>query len=129
MRNFVISPSNSLHPVFFPFWKDKFCVSLRRKYLDPPEKLLSLSLIYQTTLFLIFPPFFFFCSFHPSYFTSYQTHPKIAFIIVSFSYASMCHLMSNHCTLPCDGSSLVSKVTRSKLGLLSLRASVEKSLA
>ena len=56
--------------------------------------------------------FFFFCSFHPSYFTSYQTHPKIAFIIVSFSYASMCHLMSNHCTLHCDGSSLFSKVTK-----------------
>ena len=35
MSNFVISPSNSSHPVFSPFWRDKFCVGPNGKCLGP----------------------------------------------------------------------------------------------
>ena len=98
---------------FLSILERQILCELAQKISGPTRKItLPLPYISNNTLSHFPSFFFFFCSFHPSYFTSYQTHPKIAFIIVSFSYASMCHLMSNHCTLHCDGSSLFSKVTK-----------------
>ena len=111
MDNFVISPSNSLHPVFFSFWRDKFCVGQCGKCLAPPKNHPPSPLTKQHSF--PFSLFFSLLSFHPTYITSYQTHSKIAFIVVFFSYTSMCHLMLNHCTLHYDGNSLFSKATRS----------------